>query len=517
MKQKIWVWMVGFSISLLLMVALAKAPINPLSVAGYAPGTDYVPGQILVMVSPNRLKVPKGTTPNVLPEKVVFELEHLYRQLGYQVVNEYALPDRMRDQNLPPLNNPEVCGGTLLTLSIGGLSVDAMVEAVTLATQNYLRGQGYNPPNEGFLVVPNDGFTRPDALMPSDPSIPSVNLNGLANSAQGVRVAIIDSGFVLPPNVTSTLPGFTTIHDSDSEPPSFNGWQSDEITILDAVPSPVYGHGTPVLGIIASIAKGATFIPIKACNARGFCTGKSVTLGLCYAAYQHAKVINASFGGFYSSPLVKAAVRDVIDVGGLVVAGAGNSRNLAWNLSREDINRGRLRDPNDLIRGWNKPVYPAAWSEQLFTRPARRGDLFVFSHADGLLSVGSTNSLGQISKFSSLSPNIDIVTFGENVETEFSLDSSFNHFVAARRSGTSFAAPIISGIAAVMRGQRLRERAGITELTIVGAGERQAYECVLDLNMWPVLNDCRLPNLNSTAPQILVSQLDMTSLRSLLY
>jgi hypothetical protein len=548
MKKMFWLWIVGLSL-FLTMVTLAQAPPNPLSVAGFEPNLDYVPNQVLVLVNPSELK-PTSSTPNIKQIHFVSKLAQMLRDQGFEVLKPYDI--KKLALKAEPLNdiNIKVCGGTLLTITSPTRNVDEMLDFVNLAIQEFTARAGYDPARDFYMIVPNDGFTRPDAEMPSLATESSTNFNGLSSSAEGVKIAVIDTGFVLPPSERSLfVTGFKTIQDSrelravapyDTAPPIRSGWNVDNAKIVDNTPRMVtnppnppyrpnvYGHGTPVLGIISSIATGATIIPIKACNNLGYCTGKSVTLGLCFALYMRAKVINTSFGGFYNSPLVRGAVRDVITNGGLVVAGAGNSRNLAWHRTAQQIVDQELRSADDPVRGWNRPVYPAAWSEDSLLATQSSGR----SHSDGLLSVGSIppdqsvissnpqDPFEKISDFSTLNNNVDVVTYGENIETDYSLDSSFTNFARPRvlRSGTSFAAPVISGIAAGIKRTHPLYSPGEIENIIVSSGDTKSYECLLVIRTppQPAINECRTPLTGTGLPSYTVSKLDHDHLQLLL-
>jgi subtilisin family serine protease len=526
MKKMFWLWIVGLGL-FLTMVTLAQAPPNPLSVAGFEPITDYVPNQVLVLVNLNKL-TPTSLNPPVALNKLITNLVIALRNQGLRVPNPYDIPRNFRGLGVDGImpNEAGVCGGTLLTVTSPTWDVDTLLRIVNLAVQRFIATAGYQGDQEAYMIIPNDVFTRPDGEMPSPANEPFTSLNDLTAQVQGVKIAVIDSGFFMPvsPRIPH-LPGFTTIQDSttasrpyDTRPPSSRGWDVDRVRIEDNTPrSPtnnvprrptVYGHGTPVLGIIDYIARGATFIPIKACNNLGYCTGKSVTLGLCYAAYQRADVINASFGGFFNSPLVFGAVNDAMAVGSLVVAGAGNSRNLAWFHGENQA----FRNADDLNRGWNKPVYPAAWSHLLL--PSTTG------FRGGMLSVGSISPspLETISSFSTLIDSVDVVTYGENIKTLHSLNASFNGFSDAPvlRSGTSFSAPIIAGVAAVMKYNNPRDTAADIASRIANSPMSE-YECVLDMSRLPEpLNECRTPLSGSLLPRVKVKKLNFDSLGNLI-
>jgi hypothetical protein len=133
------------------------------------------------------------------------------------------------------------------------------------------------------------------------------------------------------------------------------------------------GHGTGIASIIGGtdgIAIGAKIIPEKVCDENNFwaCSSEVVADAICYAASQSggkriADVINLSLGGYYPSPIVNAAVKDVIAKGVVVVTSAGNSRNKVFHGTSKE----------------NAPLYPAAFG--INTNP----------QYSGLISVGAIN------------------------------------------------------------------------------------------------------------------------------
>jgi subtilisin family serine protease len=294
-------------------------------------------------------------------------------------------------------------------------------------------------------------------------------------------VAVLDTGFSSQPVLPSAPVGI----DTTTTPPNFSGWNRDDFRRAYPDDVEVNGHGTPVAQVIRDIAVNSELIPIKVSDSAGRATGKSVAIGLCYAAYRRAQVVNLSVGGFYNSKLVQGAVRDVLAQGAIIVAGAGNSRNLLWHRSPEEIRRetpemrrsgdftGALRAEISPSRGWNQPVFPAAWSSG--SAGVEQGN------ADGIISVGSINSKKNVSRFSTMNKSVDLLTYGEKIQVSFGYGFGATYsFITELRTGTSFAAPIITGIAAVLRFQNSTLSASEIEKGIVLAGIRQDYDCYLD-------------------------------------
>jgi len=119
-----------------------------------------------------------------------------------------------------------------------------------------------------------------------------------------------------------------------------------------------------------------------------------------WAADHGARVINLSLGGPGESPVLHEAVRYAVGRGAVVVAAAGNT-------------------------GDHTPQYPAAYPE--------------------VVTVGATDPAGAVSDFSSWGSWVDVAAPGVRITSTY-LGNAY-----AVWSGTSFAAPIVSGIAALIR------------------------------------------------------------------
>ena len=195
-----------------------------------------------------------------------------------------------------------------------------------------------------------------------------------------------------------------------------HGWNFEKNT-NNPKPSAGNTHGTEVSGVamavadndmgMAGISWNAKFMPINvACGPRSSLLCNAYD-GLLYAAMNGAQIINASYGGlsYGSGSETEALVlRAVSDLGSLVVSGAGN-------------NRRRLG-------GYNPYFYPGS-------NPLT-------------LSVCGTQSESYQNVFN-YGYTVDVCTAGSQI-----LTTGVNHGYHRRR-GTSFATPIVSGIAALVK------------------------------------------------------------------
>lgn len=169
------------------------------------------------------------------------------------------------------------------------------------------------------------------------------------------------------------------------------------------------GHGTPVAGIInaltdnrkgiASVAPGVRVMNLRAGTAAGYLEVDDVAEAIVYAVDNGCKIVNLSFGDVVYSHLLKEAIAYGANNGVLFVASAGNSGNQVLH-------------------------YPAAY--------------------DQTIAVGATDSTGRLAAFSNHGSKIDLVSPGVNI-LSLSTFMDYGEF-----SGTSFSAPIVSGILALL-------------------------------------------------------------------
>jgi subtilisin family serine protease len=239
---------------------------------------------------------------------------------------------------------------------------------------------------------------------------------------QGVTVAIVDSGARL--DHSDLAPNIWTNFDEkprNGVDDDHNGYVDDVHGVDLSSKRPGQnvrdgnGHGTHVAGIIAAAANGrgvvgvapkAKLMIVKILDDKGAGTTGSAAEGIRYAAANGARIINCSIGGDVPDPNLTAAVKAAADAGALVVASAGN-------------------DGRDIDR---RPNYPAAI-------PARN-----------LIAVASTdpNTGRGISGFSNFGRlAVQVAAPGAEIL------SASNGGGWELKSGTSMAAPMVSGVAAL--------------------------------------------------------------------
>ncbi|MFC1769933.1 S8 family serine peptidase [Nitrospirota bacterium] len=154
-----------------------------------------------------------------------------------------------------------------------------------------------------------------------------------------VVVAVLDTGVDithqdLAPNIW-TNPGDVCGDSFDGDLNGYiddcNGWDfvANKNTTVDR-----YGHGTNVAGVvgavgdngkgISGVAQNVSIMPVKVLNNKGNGAVADIIAGVEYAAMNGAEVLNASFGGYSGSQAEYNAFKLFCDMGGVIVASAGN-------------------------------------------------------------------------------------------------------------------------------------------------------------------------------------------------
>ncbi len=225
----------------------------------------------------------------------------------------------------------------------------------------------------------------------NQPAKAQINLgNALQSDGSGVMVAVLDTGIVSTHVVLkgATLPGTNFVN--LSLPPK---------DVADTATSQAIGHGTMVSGVITLMAPKVKILPVRVLNADGKGSTLDVIQGIQYAVAQGAQVINMSFGSETASEILNEVLEDAADKGVILIASAGNE-------GRENL------------------LYPA-------------------SHKD-VLSVGSIDDKNKKSAFSNYAKKLTLVAPGENIQSAYA-DGAY-----AAGSGTSFSAPFVSALAALL-------------------------------------------------------------------
>jgi len=237
----------------------------------------------------------------------------------------------------------------------------------------------------------------PPAEMPNDPvvsyHVTTVHLPEAWDLAHGdptITIAILDSG------VDATHPDLAA-----QLLPGWNFWDNNGDT------HDVFGHGTEVAGVasattdnetgVAGAAWGCTLLPVRVTNSDGYASLFAILQAVTWAVDSGARVINLSFEGIHSSTALASAFAYARGHGCLVVAAGGNSG-----------------------------VYDATADQP------------------NVLSIAATDAADDHPAWASLGPYIDLAAPGVAIRTTARGGGT------ATVSGTSFASPLVAGIAALL-------------------------------------------------------------------
>ena len=210
---------------------------------------------------------------------------------------------------------------------------------------------------------------------------------------EGVIVALLDTGVdtAHPDLAANIIGGWNFVDDNDN------------ITDLD-------GHGTMVCGVVAAVANNGigvagvapnvTIMPLKVLSESGG-TLFDLSSAITYAANHGANVIGMSLGGNSSRiPMaLESAINSAYQKGCVLVAAAGND-------------------------GSNELFYPAAY--------------------DNVIAVSAIDENNTKASFSNYGDYIDFCAPGVNILT------TWTNGTYAYGSGTSFSAPFVTGVVALM-------------------------------------------------------------------
>ncbi len=243
-------------------------------------------------------------------------------------------------------------------------------------------------------------------------------------AASSVTVAVIDSGAdVRAPDLADKSPRTWSVLNRSHK-------------VRDRL-----GHGTFVSSLAAgSVENGigisgfggdAKLLVVQAIDADGYITDVDEAAAIVYAVKRGARIINLSIGGTETSAIEQRAIRWATRQGALIVAAAGNEHDEG-----------------------NPVEYPAALLQPVGSRG--RGGIG--------LSVGATSMDGSRAYFSNTGSYVSLAAPGYNVFAAESADSDWPRAKFPWQSpgyygwasGTSFAAPEVAGVAALVWGANPR-------------------------------------------------------------
>ncbi len=261
-------------------------------------------------------------------------------------------------------------------------------------------------------------FTAPGMFL-DQPVVTSLGLEDAQGQATGagVTIAVIDSGIdtthgqftgrIAPGAIAFTAHPVDAEYDPNAYQDTCDLSDIDQDTLL----SEAVGHGTAVASLSLLVAPDARVLPIKVLDDEGYTTAFRVAKAIYYAIDQRVGVINLSLSSCADLRIIERAVDEAEELGIIIVAAAGNS--------------GASAD--------GRPEFPGAMNK--------------------VAGVVATDTIGQVAGFSNYgdsyfvaAPGIDIIGAIPDANCGAALPGS--EFGEA--DGTSFAAPLVAGLAALL-------------------------------------------------------------------
>ena len=246
-------------------------------------------------------------------------------------------------------------------------------------------------------VVDNHIYDEDD--LPNDPSyrsqwhLPAIEAPGAwetTNGSSRIKVAVLDTGVdTNHEDLKAQLLSGGNTYDGSS------GWED------------VVGHGTGVAGVIAaagendkgvaSVAWGCPIIPIRVTGTGNTSSSWAMAAGIALAVDEGAKVINVSYSPTHSDEILLRQAETARLAGSLVIFSGGNS-----------------------------------------------GEKVASGGSDAALWVGAVDENAELADFATFGAHIDLVAPGVDIYTT-QIDNDYGS-----STGASFAAPIVSGVAALV-------------------------------------------------------------------
>ena len=237
-------------------------------------------------------------------------------------------------------------------------------------------------------IAPNDSyFDKQWALA----KIQAPEAWQVISGSQDVLIAILDTGI-------------------DQSHEDLEGKVVAEVNFTDSpTADDIHGHGTHIAGIIAAnsnngigiagVAPDAQLMNVKVADDKGKCQPSVVTQGIIWAVNNGASVINISIEIREASPELEDAINYAWSQGVIIIAAAGND-------------------------GSQSPIYPAYYENSIAVAATRQND-----------------TLAPLSNYGDW---VNIAAPGFNIYSTLP-DDGYGY-----KTGTSFAAPYVSGLAALL-------------------------------------------------------------------
>jgi len=180
-------------------------------------------------------------------------------------------------------------------------------------------------------------------------------------------------------------------------------------------------HGTFCAGLLVAVAPDATIMPLRVFDDNGNTDVFTLAKAVRYARKNGAQVVNMSFGTLTDSRVLREAVEYARSGNLVLVASAGNNNT-------------------------STPQYPAAYA--------------------GIVTVATTDLLDRKASFSNYGSHVFVDAPGTHI---ISTMPGGGYGMA---SGTSFSAPMVAGMAALIRSVRFNDTAGVISQSAVRIDSR---------------------------------------------
>lgn len=202
------------------------------------------------------------------------------------------------------------------------------LDADWMSQANALRG-GFEP--DAYAEPPETSQSNQAVVgsefgrsYPRQPALRTVGVPpaGLRLRGTGVTIAVLDTGIdaTHPLFAGRLVPGRDFVGGDDDPSEERDHVDQDR----DGRADEGYGHGTIVAGLALAVAPGAKILPVRVLDGEGLGTASRVSSGMRWAVGQGARVINLSLGTRSWSRVLEDAVRDAAAAGALVIVAAGN-------------------------------------------------------------------------------------------------------------------------------------------------------------------------------------------------
>lgn len=302
---------------------------------------------------------------------------------------------------------------------------------IEIAEPNYIRKMLGNTPDDYYYSA------QWHLNQSSDKDIDAPKAWGKEKGTKKTVIAVIDTGVDtdhedLVDNMwvnSNEIAGNGVDDDNNGYVDDIYGWDfvsnnSNPNPNPDGVGDGGVSHGTHVAGIIAAkgnngigvagVCYNCRIMAVQVMNDEGIGTISNIYSGILYAVNNGADIINLSFGSYDYSSTEQKAIDKARDEGVVIVAAAGND-----NIS---INK--------------DPIYPACHN--------------------GVIGVGSTTVSDKKSSFSNYGKDcVDVSAPGSSIVATFYYNPTYNfNYKYGYMSGTSMAAPVVAGVAGLLKAYR---------------------------------------------------------------